>query len=94
MPEVRAVLAGLGSGDHAAPLASGGPLPRGVERHIENTWPAVVKLAQFIHRHGEARHADVCAALRIPETGNAHHLSVIRSGTWPARVTLPSTPTA
>ncbi|GAB39383.1 hypothetical protein A5785_11415 [Gordonia sp. 852002-50395_SCH5434458] len=49
---------------------------------------------QFIHRHGEARHADVCRALGIPETDNAHHLAAIRSGTWPAKVTLPNTPTA
>ncbi|MFT4087649.1 MAG: hypothetical protein QM658_10955 [Gordonia sp. (in: high G+C Gram-positive bacteria)] len=94
LSEIRAVLGHLGSGDHAALLASGGPLPRGIERHIESTWPAVVKLAQFIHRHGEARHADVCRALGIPKTDNGHHLSVIRSGTWPARVILPNSPTA
>ncbi|MGV9712098.1 hypothetical protein ACWDTI_15705 [Gordonia sp. NPDC003424] len=65
-------------------------MPREIERHIENTWPAVVKLAQFIHRHGEARHEDACRALGIPSENNGHHRSVIASGSWPVRVSLPT----
>lgn len=34
---------------------------------MERAWPSVVAVAQTIHRNGEARHADVCKALGLPE---------------------------
>lgn len=62
-----------------------------IERLLDMTWPAVVSVAQVLHRTSEARHADVCAALQLPETDNGNHLSAIRGGTWPARITRPMT---
>ncbi|TYQ11599.1 UNVERIFIED_ORG: hypothetical protein L601_001500000130 [Gordonia westfalica J30] len=60
-----------------------------IERLLDMTWPAVVSVAQVLHRTSEARYDDICAALDIPETDNAHHLAAIGSGTWPVRITRP-----
>ncbi|WP_374025610.1 hypothetical protein [Mycobacterium sp. HNNTM2301] len=50
---------------------------------LERCWPSVAKLAAQLWSNSEVRHADVCAALRIPQRDNGFHLSLIRSGTPP-----------
>lgn len=58
-----------------------------IEAHLSTTWDAVVSVAKVLHRDSEIRHASVCAALRIPQTDNGHHRSLIAAGTWPVNVT-------
>ena len=99
-PQLHTVRRALGAGgrcdrDHIAATFSDASLfpdRHRVERLLDMTWPAVVSVAQVLHRTFEVRHADVCAALQIPETDNGHHLAAIGSGTWPARITGPCTP--
>lgn len=49
----------------------------------------MVSVAKVLHRQGEIRYPDVCTALKIPETDNSHHRSLIAAGTWPVRTTTP-----
>ncbi|OBF93043.1 hypothetical protein A5773_20055 [Mycobacterium sp. 852014-52450_SCH5900713] len=52
---------------------------------LEMTWPAVVSVAQVLHRQGEARHDDVCKALGISDGGGpgSAQLAHIRAGLRP-----------
>lgn len=49
---------------------------------IERCWPAVVSVAQVLHRQGEARHDDVLAALGVTDGGglSSVQLAGLRSG--------------
>ncbi|MCH9728733.1 MAG: hypothetical protein K0U84_03450 [Actinomycetia bacterium] len=89
--EVDAVLAGGGRKDHAAIIAAGSSVPEvsgELAGLVERCWPSVVTVAQQLYRTGEVFHADVCAALGIPATGNSLHLSLIRSGAAPGSFTV------
>lgn len=94
--EVDAVLADTGCRDHAdltAALRAGGAVVSDVatgelSNLLTRCWSSVIVVAQQLHRTGEVRHEHVCAALSIPPRGNAHHLSLLRSGSVPGSFTV------
>ncbi|MGV9745802.1 hypothetical protein ACWDTG_12895, partial [Rhodococcus zopfii] len=67
-------------------VASGGPIPRDVERLLSTCWPAVVTIARHLNEHGSADHTVVCAALGIPEVDGHRSAaaSAIRAGISPS----------
>lgn len=68
--ELFTVLKAGGHKDEQALIASGGThLGLSVVPLIEMTWPAVVSVAQVLHREGEARHEHVLAALGVDDGG-------------------------
>lgn len=86
---VRAALAANCS-DADALADLGGPLPQHVEPLLRRCWGSITTLAAALYRTGHAGHADVCAALQIPENDNATGLAAIRSGSVPGfRITPP-----
>jgi hypothetical protein len=84
MGDMFRVLESTGRGDNKVLCASGGTMAGShVVPLLQRCWPSVIALARKLIRSGEARHADVCAALRIPAEDNGFHLSLIRSGSKP-----------
>lgn len=84
--EVDRIMCASGRKDRAAITAAGATpseVAHDVTPLLDRCWPSLVTLAVKLNSDGEARHADVCAALSIPATGNSHHLSLIRSGSAP-----------
>lgn len=92
--QVLAVLGGSGCKDDRALLASGGThLGHGIKPLIERAWPAVIRVAQQLHRSGEATQNDVLAALGVDDGGGpgSSQLASLRSG---MRTVPPLTPKA
>lgn len=82
--EVYDVLARAAQRDDRALLASGG-LPAVDQRLtglLSRCWPGVVRVAQKLHRDGEATHTDVCAALGLTDGGGPGSLQLanLRAG--------------
>jgi hypothetical protein len=89
--DLDAVLAAGGRKDRDALTAAGAAVPDVVGELSglgERCWPAVVKVAKRLYRDGEVFHEQVCDALSIPETGNAHHRSLIWAGAVPGSFTV------
>jgi hypothetical protein len=83
MRQLFVLLNGSGYKDERALIAAGGPhLGASVEPLIESCWPAVIRVAQHLHRHGEATQDDVLAALGCDDGGGptSVQLAGIRSG--------------
>ncbi|WP_409437224.1 hypothetical protein [Mycobacterium sp. SMC-14] len=84
--ETYAVLATHGHEDDRAMIASsasdGHHTGRDVVPLLERCWPAVVRVAQHLHRTGEACQADVLDALAITDGGGrtSVQLASLRSG--------------
>lgn len=81
--EVYAILDAGGYKDERVLIAAGGThLGHFVQPVIERCWPAVIRVAQHLHRTGEALHADVCAALDITDGGGptSSQLAGLRAG--------------
>ena len=95
LADIWAHLDGCGRRDRDAITAACGtalpPERHRVEARLSTTWDAVISVAKVLHRQGEIRHSDVCRALDIPPENNGHHRSIIASGSWPVRVSLPTT---
>jgi hypothetical protein len=76
-------------------MAAGGiAAGAGVEPLLARCWSSVVTVAKQLYHATDARHDDVCAALCIPATDNAHELSLIRSGCAPGTFTVTRAPAA
>ncbi|MCV7223640.1 M50 family metallopeptidase [Mycolicibacterium elephantis] len=82
--EIYDVLATAAQHDDRALLASGGTqaVDQRLTGLLTRCWPGVVRVAQKLHRDGEATHADVCAALGITDGGGpgSVQLANIRAG--------------
>jgi hypothetical protein len=89
--QVYAVLGGSGHKDERALIAAAAADPlggdslsqaRAVVPLIERCWPAVVRVAQLLHRDGEVTQDDVLAALGVDDGGGltSTQLAGIRSG--------------
>lgn len=63
-------------------LAGGTHLGHGVTPLLERAWPAVIRVAQQLHRSGEVTEADVLAALGVTDGGGltSVQLAGLRSG--------------
>lgn len=84
--ELFAVLKAGGHKDEQALIASGGThLGLPVVPLIEMTWPAVVSVAQVLHRSGEASQAEVLGALGITDGGGrtSAQIASLRAGMHP-----------
>jgi hypothetical protein len=82
--EVFSILSRGGWKDDRALIAAGGThLGTAVVPLMERAWPAVVRVAQQLHRAGEATEADVLAALGVNDGGGrtSVQLAGLRSGT-------------
>lgn len=85
-PTARALSAVFStSGCHDAAmmsLAGGTHLGHGARNLVDRCWPAVIRVAQHLHREREARHADILAALNVTDGGGrtSVELAAIRSG--------------
>lgn len=81
--QVLAVLRASGYKDDRVLLAAGGThLGHGITPLIERCWPAVVRVAQQLHKTGEVVQADVVAALGIDDGGGpgSSQLASLRAG--------------
>lgn len=81
--ELYVVLSTTGHKDDRVLTASGGTyLGRGIVPLLERCWPAVVRVAQQLHRTGQVRQADVLEALDITDDGGltSVQLASLRSG--------------
>jgi hypothetical protein len=81
--QVLAVLKAGGYKDDRVLIAAGGThLGLSVVPLLERCWPAVVRVAQQLHRAGEVTEADVLAALGVDDGGGrtSVQLASIRSG--------------
>lgn len=82
--EIYRVLDTTAQHDYRVLLASGGR--QAVDQRLTNLltrcWPGVVRVAQKLHRDGEATHADVLAALGITDGGGpgSVQLANLRAG--------------
>lgn len=83
LSEVRAVLAG--STDERELSLSADGLPRAIERDLEVCWRAVAQLASALWADRTLTHAQVCAALGLPEVDGHRSVAaaMIRSGFAP-----------
>lgn len=84
--QMLAVLGGSGYKDERALIASGGTyLGAGIKPLLERCWPAVVRVAQQLHKGGEVTEADVLAALGVTDGGGrtSAQLASLRSGMRP-----------
>lgn len=83
--DLHAVFASTGHKDDRVLTASaypdGGHNGRDVVPLVERCWPAVIRVAQALHRSGEVHQRDVCAALGITDGGGptSVQLAAIRS---------------
>ncbi len=83
--DVRAALSRNGSDDQAL-CAAGGPHQGAfVVPLLERCWPAVKVLTKTLYFNGRGGHADVTAALGLPDEGGPGSLglAMIRSGSGP-----------
>lgn len=83
--ELFTVLKAGGHKDEQALIASGGThLGLSVVPLMERAWPAVVRVAQQLHRSGEVTQADVLAALGISDGGGrtSAQLASLRAGMY------------
>jgi hypothetical protein len=88
MREMFALFDGGGRGDCKMLTASGGQhLGAGITPLVERCWPAVVRVAQQLHREGEVFQKDVLAALGITDGGGrtSVQLASLRTG-WGRQV--------
>ncbi|GAS90475.1 hypothetical protein [Mycolicibacterium brisbanense] len=89
-----ALMRGSGGGDHRALCAAAASADvygtgntsaearRRVPPLLDRAWPAVINLAQVVHREGEARHEHVLAALGITDGGGpgSSQLASLKAG--------------
>ncbi|AQA05022.1 hypothetical protein BVC93_24390 [Mycobacterium sp. MS1601] len=90
--DMRRSFARNGSDDQSLCAAGGWHQGGHVAPLLERCWPAVKELAKTLYFAGSASHADVCAALGLPEGDNGGpgslSLAMIRAGSSPGSFTV------